>query len=410
MSASGGRDGVLVLDGNSQAALTVIRSLGQRGVSVTAGGPAPRSLGMLSRYSEGTYVYPDPEQDHEAFVAHLIDHLDQSDYVAVFAVEDALSLVLSRYKERIESTGTTVACEDWETFRRAYDKGTLFELLAPLDVPTPDTYSPSSLSEVAELSGDIEYPVVVKPRSKSHLMEDDGYAVTRVADENYAASPAELQSTYRRIVRRRDQLREKYPLVQEYVPGTTTTTVALADDGDVVTYFQEKRLRTYPSSGGNSALLTGVDEPTMLTYTGRVLDRLDWTGPVMVEFMETPSGEFYVIEVNGRYWGSLPFAVESGVDFPWLYYLQLRGIDPSPYVDYGDYRTDFVQRRLLYEDIQWFCENISEGNVGAVVPFLGAFRRARHTFVALDDPVPTVGALVRTTQLAVQSVTQRLSG
>lgn len=410
MSPRGRENRVLVLDGNSQCSLSVIRSLSRKGVSVTAGGRSPRSLGMLSRFSDDSYVYPDPELDHEAFIEHLIEHLDRSDYFAIFGTEDATSLLLSKHKERIERTGTIVAVEDWETFELAYDKATLFELIGSLDVLFPDTHAPSDITAVAELGDDVEYPAVIKPRSKSQLIDGDGYSTTRVGDENYVESPEELSRIYRRIVRQHDGLEEQLPIVQEYVPGMTTTTVALADDGDVVTYFQEKRLRTYPSSGGNSALLTAVREPKMLEYTERILDSLGWTGPVMVEFMQTPEGEFYVIEVNGRYWGSLPFAVESGIDIPWLHYLQLQGVDPSPLVEDGDYQTDIVQRRLLYEDIQWFCENIADGNIGAVVPFLGTFAQARHTFVALDDPVPTVGALIQASQLATRSVIQRVSG
>jgi predicted ATP-grasp superfamily ATP-dependent carboligase len=409
VNSNGGGDGVLVLDSNGQSAMSVIRSLGRRGVSVTAGGRSPRSLGMLSRYSDGRYVHPDPGDDREAFVRHLVEHLDRSDYFAVVPVVDHTSTILARHKAEMERTGTVVACEDWETFERAYDKGRFFEMAASLDVPTPETRAPSSASEVAAFADEIEYPVVIKPRSKSHLT-GEGYAITVVTDDHYAESPGELRETYRRIVRERDPADGHYPLVQEYVPGETTTTVALADGGEILAYFQEERLRTHPSSGGNSALLGALREPTMLEYARRVLGRLDWTGPAMVEFMRTPDGEFYLIEVNGRYWGSLPFAVESGVDFPWLHYLQLHGIDPSPFVEYGEYRTDLVQRRLLYEDLKWLRENLGDGNVGALVPFLGAFGEARHTFVDLADPVPTACALLQAARLGGGAALRRVFG
>lgn len=407
MTSRDGTDGVLVLDSDTQCAMSVIRSLGSKHVPITAGGSSRWSLGMFSRYSDETYVYPDPDSDHTAFVDHLVDHLRRSDYVAVIPATDHSSLILSRYKERIERTGTTVAVEDWETFDRAFDKGKLADALASIDVPTPETHSPADMNDVAAIADEIEYPALVKPRCKSHL-HDTGYTVTLVGDENYVHSPAELRRTYRRLSREQDYAEGRYPLVQEYVPGTTTTTVALADGGDVLAYFQEERLRTYPASGGNSALLAAVREPTMLEYTERVLDRLDWTGPVMVEFMRTPDGEFYVIEVNGRYWGSLPFAVESGVDIPWFHYLLLRGFDPSPLIDVGAYRTDVLQRRLLYEDIKWLGEHLASGRPGAVVPFVRSFGTTRHTFVSLDDPVPTAGALLQGAYLAAESIRQRV--
>lgn len=401
------RDGdeVLVLDGDTQCAMSVIRSLGGKGITVTAGGHSRWALGMHSRYSDGSYVYPDPESSHTAFLDHLVDHLERSAYGVVVPVTDHTSLILSRNKARIEATGTTVAVEDWETFDRAFDKAKLAEALDPLDVPTPETYAPTGVAEVAAIADGIEYPVVVKPRCKSHL-RDDGYTVTLVGDDNYVDSGEELLNTYRRIEREGKHADGEYPLVQEFVPGRTTTTVALADEGDVLAYFQEVRLRTYPASGGNSALLGAMRSPEMLEHTRRVLERLDWTGPAMVEFMQTPDGEFYVIEVNGRYWGSLPFAIECGVDIPWWHYLLLRGVDPSPLIDFGSYRTDILQRRLLYEDIKWLGENLANGEFGTFPRFLRDFGGTNLTFLDPDDPVPTVAAVLQGVVLCARS-TQR---
>lgn len=399
MDPDGGRDGVLVLDSNGQSALSLIRSLGRQGVAVTAGAHAPRSLGMLSRYSDDAYVHPDPNRTRDRFIQHLIGYLSRHDYSVVFPVVDHTSVILARNKTAIERIGTTVATEEWKVFQRAFDKGLFFEMIDSLEVPIPGTLVPSSVEEVATFAEDIEYPVVIKPRAKSRLTED-GYTVDLVGDENYAGSPGELREIYRRIVQRHEPADGQYPLVQEYIPGTTTTTVTLADRGELLAYFQEERLRTYPSSGGNSALLAALHEPTMLEYAGRVLGCLEWTGPAMVEFMRTPDDEFYVIEVNGRYWGSLPFAITSGVDFPWLHYLQLHGIDPSPYVEYGDYRTNIVQRRLFYEDVKWLVENLKDGKVSVMIPFLRAFKEARHTFVDTEDPIPTVATLLKAAKLA----------
>lgn len=401
-----GRDGVLVLDGNSQCGLSVIRSLGEKGVPVTAGSHNSHSLGMVSRHSDDAYVHPDPSEGRELFLRHLLSHLERADYFAVFPVQDHTSLLLAKNKPMLERTGTVVATEDWATFDRAFDKGKLFEAIAPLDIPSPETHAPTSMAEVADLADDIDYPVVIKPRSKSHLTES-GYAVSLVTDENYVDSAEGLRRTYRSIEGRFDGPETGYPLIQEYVPGTTTTTVALAGAGELLAYFQERRLRTYPSSGGNSALLAAVSDSTMLEYSEEVLDSLGWSGPVMVEFMRTPEGEYYLIEVNGRYWGSVPFAIECGVDVPWLHYLQLRGLDPSATVEFGEYRTDVVQRRLFYEDVKWLGEHLRRGDVGAVVPFLVAFVRTRHTFFDVNDPRPTVEALVQAAGLGFRSVSKR---
>jgi predicted ATP-grasp superfamily ATP-dependent carboligase len=408
MNAPDRPDGVLVLDTGGQCGLSVVRSLGKLPVSVTAAERTPRSLGMLSRYSDASYVYPDPAEDAGAFIDHLVDHLERSAYDVVIPADDHTSLLLARHKQELEATGPTVGVEDWPTFERAYDKAKLFEVIETLDVPAPATYAPTSMTAVTDIAETIDYPAVVKPRSKSHFR--DGECVTTlVTADNYVESATALRRTYRQIVDEHDGFERQYPLVQEFVPGTTTTTVALSDRGVVGAYFQEERLRTYPSSGGNSALLGAVREPEMLEHAERILGGLEWSGPAMVEFKRKPDGTFSIIEVNGRYWGSLPFAIACGVDFPKLHYRQLVGIDPSPCAGRGQYRTDIQQRRLLYEDIKWICENVADGNLRALGPFFGAFARTRHTFVSYDDPIPTLGAVAQAARLGGREVAKVVS-
>jgi predicted ATP-grasp superfamily ATP-dependent carboligase len=402
--ADGGR--VLVLDADGQCGLAVVRSLGRAGLDVVAGAPTRRSLGGLSRWSAGTYRHP-PLADGEAFLDDLLGHLDATRYDAVFAPGDASSSLLARHKPRVEACGPVLAVEDWARYRLTADKAAFFDPVADLDVPTPETHAPTSLAAVDRLADRLDYPVVVKPRSKSVWTADGRHRYALVDDENYADSPDALRRTYRRLCARSPVLRDDPPLVQAYVPGDTTATVVLADRGTVVRYFQEERLRTYPASGGNSALLAPVRSRRMLAYTERVVAALDWNGPAMVEFMRRPDGEYVVIEVNGRYWGSLPVALTAGVDVPALHYRLLCGERPDP-AGRGVYRTDFRQRRLFYEDCRWLVERLGDGDVGALVPFLTTFVTASHTFVSPSDPLPTLGALAGAGSLGVRLAAGRL--
>jgi len=51
----------------------------------------------------------------------------------------------------------------------------------------------------------------------------------------------------------------------------------------------------------------------------RLLDALDWQGVAMVECKrDLITGRHVIMEVNGRFWGSLQLAIDAGVDFPAL--------------------------------------------------------------------------------------------
>jgi len=398
------RPRLLALDSDRQAGLALIRSLGRRGLPVTAAHHEPRSLGMASRHSSGRFLHPDPDEDGPAFVDALEEHLESEEYFAVFPVVDSTTALLAKHKQRLEATGTRVATEDWERFRLAYDKGRTFALAGGLDVPTPATFTPESATEAAAIADSVPYPAVVKSRSKSVWAPDGSHHLHSVSPGDYVEGPEELVERYAAMVANDDALEEYPPIVQEYVPGETTTTVVLADGGEVRAQFQERRLRTYPASGGNSTLLDGIDEPRMAEYARRLVGEMGWTGPAQVEFMRTPEGEFYLVEMNGRYWGSLPLAINSGVDFPWLHYRLLRGLSVPAQ---AEYRTGVVQRRLLYGDIKWLIEQLTDGNPAAVWPFLAAFLTARHTFVSLRDPAPTLVALRQAVDIGLDVLSGR---
>ncbi|WP_255195943.1 ATP-grasp domain-containing protein [Halorarius litoreus] len=398
----------LVLDANGQAGLAIVRSLGRQGICVTAGSHVAPSIGGVSRYSDATYRYPDPAKSAERFVDHLVEFLRTVDHYVVIPVQDGTSTLLSRHKDRIEATGTLVAVEDWPTFERAFDKGTLFEIAASLDVPIPTTFAPTSITEVEEIATQLTYPALVKPRSKT-VRDADGHCHRVLIDDDYYAdSPAELVDAYRRILARYPvlEVERHYPLVQERVPGTTTTTVVVADRGEILTHFQEERVRTVPASGGNSTLLRALTEPRMLEYAREVIAALDWTGPAMVEFMRTPDDEFYLIEVNGRYWGSVPFAIASGVDIPWHHFQLLRG---EPVAQPDSYRVARLHHRLLYGDLKWLNEQLHRGHPTAVLHVLWACLVAEQTFVSTSDPVPTVWALRQAVGLGADALRRRLS-
>jgi hypothetical protein len=56
-------------------------------------------------------------------------------------------------------------------------------------------------------------------------------------------------------------------------------------------------------------------DPQLLEHAERILEALKWHGVAMVEFKrDTRDGVPKLLEINGRFWGSLQLAVDSGVD------------------------------------------------------------------------------------------------
>jgi protein-tyrosine-phosphatase len=94
--------------------------------------------------------------------------------------------------------------------------------------------------------------------------------------------------------------------------------------------FQHRRLKEFPVSGGGS--VTSVSEPLDPLLAGQavaLLRELKWEGVAMVEFKcDRAQSRSVLMEVNGRYWGSLPLAIGAGIDFPFYEWQLAHGQQP----------------------------------------------------------------------------------
>ena len=95
-------------------------------------------------------------------------------------------------------------------------------------------------------------------------------------------------------------------------------------------------------------------DDTLLDYSRRLIDALGWHGVAMVEFkLDEATGESRLMEINGRFWGSLPLCTAAGADFPsMLFDLYVNNERPDPA---ARAKTGVVCRKLS-SDAWWYIE------------------------------------------------------
>jgi hypothetical protein len=79
-------------------------------------------------------------------------------------------------------------------------------------------------------------------------------------------------------------------------------------------------LRSYPVKSGTGVLRETVKAPEIEQIGTDLLAKLGWHGVAEIDFRWDGKGQPRLIEVNPRFWGGLPQAVEAGWDYPWLLY------------------------------------------------------------------------------------------
>lgn len=302
---------VLVLDANQRSALAIIRSLGRHGLKVIAADHRPHTLGAASKYAITSVRYPDPAASPSAFLNDIIAVVPRLGIDIIVPATDLTTMLLASQPEL--SKITRLATPKADSYETLTDKARLFELANKLDVPAPLTRIARTTAAIVDAAHDLGFPVVLKP-ARSRYLKGDRILATRV---EIIHSPDRLLEA----LRCQTWLDDIPCLVQRFVPGRGAGVFALYGPSGPIAWFAHRRIREKPPTGGVSVLSESVPiDPIMQSLAAKLLSAAHWTGVAMVEFRIAEDGTPYLMEVNGRFWGSLQLAIDCGVDFPWLLY------------------------------------------------------------------------------------------
>jgi predicted ATP-grasp superfamily ATP-dependent carboligase len=328
---------VFVTDGDERSALAITRSLGRRGMRVVVGEERPVSLASSSKYCLRHVTYPSPYRHPEAFRRFLLTFAQREKVDVVIPVTDVTTYAVSRDRD-VLGDHTSVAAPPFDAFDYASNKWNLIQKAVTSGIPAPRTHFVECGAALTGVLDRVEYPAVVKP-VRSRVLTARGWVATTV---QYAGSATDV----RRLYEESEYLAAFPSLIQERIVGAGLGLFALFDRGRLVTAFAHRRLREKPPSGGVSVLRESIPLDRELTERAiHMLGPLGWHGVAMMEYkQDRRTGECFLMEVNGRFWGSLQLAIDAGVDFPYLSCQLARGkqLDIPP-----AYRVGVKSRWLL---------------------------------------------------------------
>ncbi|MCJ7443532.1 MAG: ATP-grasp domain-containing protein [Methanotrichaceae archaeon] len=212
-----------------------------------------------------------------------------------------------------------------------------------LNIPIPKTILLEDIDDIYKIAEKLRYPVVVKPRQSVTFISDKAM----VCNTKYVFSKGELISNYISLHKK-----IPYPLIQEYIQGEEIGVFLLLNRGALNAVFSHRRIRSTNPLGGVSCMRESVKINSMMKFFAvKLLEEINWNGIAMVEFKIDSSDNIpKLMEINGRFWGSLQLAIISGVDFPYLLLKTLMGETISPVLDY----RKGIKCRDLYGDFIHF--------------------------------------------------------
>ena len=338
------RGKVLVVGDDARSFLAVVRSLGRRGIEVHVVPIIRGTPALTSRYIAAFHRLPYHEGSGTLWVQQTRQLLDREKFDLVIPLDDRSIIPFHLHREAFREH--RIALPSALAFEVMFSKEQTRELAKSLGIRVARGRV-SRLDDTAQsIVDEFGLPVILKPPSSFSPEKLYEKSVVRRADtrdhlETHLAT----------------QFRSGDFIIEAAFSGIGLGVSILARKGEILQAFEHHRVHEPMGGGGSSYRVSAPIQADLLNACGKFIASLDYTGVAMFEYKQDPdTRDWILLEVNGRFWGSLPLAVAAGVDFPSLLYDLL--VDERTY-DQPFYRYG-VYSRSIGDDYWYYRFKLSE--------------------------------------------------
>tara|TARA_B100000989_G_scaffold298818_1_gene290191 strand:- start:29828 stop:30994 length:1167 start_codon:yes stop_codon:yes gene_type:complete len=301
---------ILILNCFSRNALAVINSLDKSYELIGAhtrkrGVIKPNKL-LASKRLAKLVTYEHPNQNSESFKNDIIRVINENSIDAVIATGTSTTNYLSFNKDAIESaTSAKALVEKYEIFSKLTDKWHTYQLCEEIGLPVPKSILLKDDETTRQQIAKLTFPVVAKPRIS---FASHGVCFFDTYDElianidkltGYAAIDGTEQPSY---------------MVQERITGTLHDVCLSAKNGDVSMLMTQQRVMTLHDFGGGGIINLTTNEPEMAGLATQLIKATHWNGLALFDFVKTPDGKYYLLEINPKVWGTTYLTTVAGLN------------------------------------------------------------------------------------------------
>ena len=333
----------IVLGLETQIALGIVRELGRAGVPVIGIAHSKHALGLHSRYLVRRIIVEQPRS--EVMLEQIRELGEEFGEIQLLTVSEVNLNWLLDNCHRLGKVQATLPKTN--ALSIVLDKRKTLIVAESMGITIPKTIEPESLEAIEKLADKLSFPLVLKwkdPNAIAPLLSANKIPLLKA---EYVLDAGQLIAIGKRYLPL-----GKWPLIQEYCPGTGLGQFFFIRQGEVLRRFQHIRIAEWPPEGGFSSVCESrpLTEHTELQEQSIALLRaIGWEGIAMVEYrFDQLTGRAVLMEINGRFWGSFPLAVQCGAGFALLSYQNNR---ITKKLELGEVRTG-VRCRMMATEIK----------------------------------------------------------
>jgi len=308
------RKEALILGGTTTG-LGFARSLGEKGVTVTVMESSRWRPAMHSRWAL-PIIIPDAVTHPEKCVTRLLEwgKTQQGGSVLIPTLEEYVQ-ILSDYREELKEF-FLFRVPPASLVNSIIDKRSQYHLMESCGLNIPRTVYSDEKNFIEAAVKKIGFPCIFKP-CRSHIWRQiPGRFKARVV-----TSSRELETLWLSL----SSLGLNF-LVQEIIPGGDdclhSYLACYSAEGRPLGEVTAKKIRQHPVSYGTGCLIISSDNPELSALSKGVLEKIGYVGHVDMEYKWDRRNQSYkFIEVNIRSTNFIQLTISSGIDLPWMGYL-----------------------------------------------------------------------------------------
>ncbi|MBP5260564.1 MAG: ATP-grasp domain-containing protein [Clostridiales bacterium] len=254
-----------------------------------------------------------PNINAPGYIDVILDICRKEKINGVLSLIDPELSLLAKHSEDLKAVGTTVIGSSYDLCEMSLDKMLMYDWLKSHGYKCARSWTDRDAFYKAVESGEVSYPVFVKPVRGSASI-----SISEVHDKE----------TVDLLFDHEDNL-----MIQEFLHGQEIGADVYIDliSGEVVSIFTKKKIKM---RAGETDKAVSFKDDALNELIIRFVNEAGYKGQIDIDIFEI-DGEYYISEVNPRFGGGYPHAYEAGCDHMTLILNNLKGIANNPSI--GDY-------------------------------------------------------------------------
>mgnify|MGYP002785251964 CR=1 FL=1 len=251
----------------------------------------------------------------------LLDICKKYQVTAIISLNDLELPLLTARKAMFEAVGTKVLVSSEKVIEIGADKWETYKFLIEHGFKSPRTFIELDKAKEAIKKGEIQFPVVIKPRWGSASIGIDFAKNEDELELMYSLQSLKLKSTILANLSASDL--DRAILIQEKLKGVEFGMDVVNDfDGNFVNCFTRQKLSMRAGETDKAKSVSGGGFVTVGKKLGETVKHI---GNMDCDLFIEENGDMYVLELNPRFGGGYPFSHEAGANTVAAYISWLNG-------------------------------------------------------------------------------------